>query len=146
MDRFDNPFREMDELRRAFDRVFGPWPGASAFLPGRSARGYPLLNVAEEEDAFVIEALAPGLDRGSLEVRLERDLLTISGEKKPLQGVSPEAYHRSERSTGRFTRTLRLEAEIQPDGIAAEYRDGILKIRLPKSPRAVPRKIAVNVK
>jgi HSP20 family protein len=151
MDRFSNPFRELDLLRRGIDQVFSDmWPGfsgrGSLFLPGRSARGYPLINLYGDPEQYVVEAFAPGLDLGSLDVSVQGNLLTISGEKKPLPDVKPEAYHRNERSAGKFVRSYQLDCEINEGAVSAEYKRGILTITLPKSESAKPKKIAVSVK
>jgi HSP20 family molecular chaperone IbpA len=97
MDRFFNPFRELEALRRGIDQVFADaWPGSlcrgSLFLPGRSARGYPLINLSGDPEKYVVESLAPGLDLGSLDVPVQGNTLTISGEKKSIPDVSWYQY------------------------------------------------------
>ncbi|MEZ4388021.1 MAG: Hsp20/alpha crystallin family protein [Candidatus Krumholzibacteriia bacterium] len=151
MDSYWNPFQELEVLRRGIDDVFASvWPtGAgrtSAFLPGRSARSYPLLNIAARDDRFVIDAFAPGLDKDSLEVTVDRNVVRISGEKRDLTDVAPERFHRRERAAGRFTRTVQLDGEIDEKRVEATYADGILHLDLPKSAAALPRKISVAVK
>lgn len=145
-----NLFRELDSLHSEFDRLFegfgpfGPGRFRSTFLPGRSARAYPMLNVYEDAERVTIEALAPGLDVDSLDVSVKGDTLTISGEKKPLPGVKRETYHRNERATGRFVRTLRLSAMVDETRGEAHYENGLLTIHLPKAEKAKPRKITVT--
>jgi HSP20 family protein len=151
MDRFLSPFGELEALRRGIDQMFVDlWPGfrgrSSVFLPGRSARGYPLINLSGEPDKFIMEAYAPGLDLSTLDVSVKGNTVTITGEKKSIPNVKPEAYHRSERSTGKFLRSYQLECEINAVEVKAEYKDGILTIMLPKSEKAKPKKITVNVK
>lgn len=151
MNRFLSPFGELEALRRGIDQMFVDlWPGfrshSSVFLPGRSARGYPLINLSGESDKYVMEAYAPGLNLGSLDVSVKGNTVTITGEKLPLDDVKAEAFHRSERSTGKFVRSYQLECEINEAEVSAEYKDGILTISLPKSEKEKPRKIAVNVK
>ena len=151
MDSYGNPLQELDALRRDFDHLFASiWPGergrGAAFLPGRSARTYPLLNVSAEEDRYVVEALAPGLDLDKLEVTVSQGALTIAGEKLTHGDVAPEAFHRRERAAGRFVRTLRLDREIDDDGVEARYDDGILTVTLPRAKSDLPRKVAVEVK
>jgi HSP20 family protein len=141
---------ELDQLRREVDRVFdGYWPSwgrlRSAFLPGQSMRSYPLVNVYEDENAMHVEALAPGLDTDALKVSVQGNVLTLSGEKKPLPSVKPEQYHRNERATGRFVRTFSLNTEVDPDAVEASYSNGILTVTLPKHERAKPKEISVNV-
>jgi HSP20 family protein len=142
----------MEGLRREIDRAFEqagmglPPLFRSAFLPGRAAREYPLTNLYEDKDAVYVEALAPGVEPGSLNISVVRNLVTLSGEKKGLPaGVSPDAVHREERAAGRFTRTLELPAEIDDDRVQAEYRNGLLLLTLPKAEKAKPKKISVQV-
>jgi len=146
-----NPFTEMDALRREIERVFEgytpKWTGwKSVFLPGTSARTYPLMNVSEDAENVIVEALAPGLDTESLQVSVKGDALTIQGEKKALGGVKPEAYHRSERAAGKFVRTFELPSEIDEAKVKAEYANGLLTITLPKAEKAKPKQISVKVK
>ena len=118
-----------------------------AFLPGRAARLYPMMNLREDKDSLYIEALAPGLDPGSLELTVHGDQLRLQGEKQSIStDIKPEQWHRSERSAGRFARTLTLPAEVESDKVKAEYRNGILYITLPKHERAKPKQISVEVK
>jgi HSP20 family protein len=151
MDRFFRPFSELEGLRRGIDQLFSDtWPGSlgrgSLFLPGRSARGYPLVNLSGDPEKYVVEAFAPGLDLGSLDVSVQGNTFTISGEKKPIPDVKPEAFHRNERSAGKFMRSYQLDCEINEADVKAEYKNGILTITLPKSEKAKPKKIAVKVK
>ena len=147
-------FEEMNRLRQELDTVlggdFGPrWNlpfSRFSFLPGRSARSYPLMNVVERDEAFEVEALAPGLDPSSLELSFSDRTLSISGEKTAIgDETSNERVHRLERSGGRFHRTLRLEQDVDRDAIQAAYRDGILTVTLPKAENARPRSIEVEV-
>lgn len=147
-----DPFREMEamwrevdrDLRRA-DRRALPFSRV-AFLPGRAARLYPMINLKEAEDAYHVEALAPGVDPESLNVTVVHNQLTISGEKKPItEDVKPEAFHRNERAAGKFVRSIDLPSEVDSDKVSADYRDGILSITLPKTEAAKPRQISVSV-
>ncbi|MDK2970357.1 MAG: hypothetical protein PWP23_112 [Candidatus Sumerlaeota bacterium] len=145
-----NPFRELEALRREVDRLFegvaSPSKLRSAFLPGRSARSYPLINIQESGDDLTVEALAPGVDPASLEVAIEGGSLVIAGEKpRPAQNVSPEAWHRSERAAGRFLRKIKLSVPVDEENVTADYRNGVLTVKLQKADAAKPRRIAVNV-
>ena len=151
MDTFWNPFDEMEALRRDFDELFGAlWPSGrgrhSAFLPGWSARSYPLLNVDTNENDVTVHADAPGLDPDRLQVTVSRGVLTIGGEKADRGDVPAEQYHRRERATGRFVRSLHLDREIDEKGVEANYADGILTVRMPRAESDMPRKIDVAVK
>lgn len=148
-------FRSMDALRREFDRAFEEsgygWSrrpfSRFSFLPGRAARGYPLMNVSEDENSVHVAALAPGLNPDSLNIHIVENQLTISGEKPALSGdIRPEAYHRNERAAGKFVRTISLPSQVDQAKAKAEYTNGILTISLPKAEAARPRKIDVKVK
>ena len=146
---FWDPLRELEQLRREMDRISEsvvpsrPW--TVGFLPGRGARQYPRLNVAETAEGYVAEALAPGIDPQTLDLNVKENVLTIAGEKSAPEGVKAEAVHRSERSAGRFVRTLELPAEIDADKVKASYSDGILRVVLPKAEQTEPRRIDVEV-
>jgi len=148
-----DPFSGLDALRREIDRTFEEfwnerWPrtGRVAFLPGRSARQYPLVNLHEDEGHLYVEALAPGVDPKTLDLSVVHGTLTIKGEKPGLAQVSAEAYHRNERGAGRFTRTLELPVEVEAGKVTAEYKHGLLLVTLPKSQAARPKQIPISVK
>jgi HSP20 family protein len=146
-----NPFRDMEEFRREIDRMFEDlFPSRRrwrvAFLPGHSARRYPLVNVHDDKDAVYVQALAPGLNTDTLHVTVVRDTVTISGEKLPASAdVRPEAFHRSERAEGRFVRKIELPTEVDESKVSANYTNGLLLITLPKAEKAKPRQVTVNV-
>lgn len=138
--------REMDELFRAFEEDFWDLPSFRfSFLPGVSARSYPLINIAEDKDNLYIEALAPGVNPDTLEVSVLNNTVKIAGEKPAVKDVKPEAFHRNERSSGKFIRTVSLPVDVDTDKVKAEYKNGILLITLPKAESAKPKQITVNV-
>lgn len=145
-----DPFHEMDALRREIDRVLtdyahtGPVRSVS-FLPGTSARAYPLLNMSEDRDNVYVQGLAPGIDPETLDVSVQHNTLTVSGAKPGPSGVSAEAFHRNERAAGRFVRSLDLPAEVDSAKVQARYEQGLLTITLPKAEAAKPRQINVAV-
>jgi HSP20 family protein len=140
-----NPWRDIDN---AFNNV-GPANGhrfRSAFLPGRAARQYPLVNLSEDRDHIYVEALAPGVDPASIDVAVMRNVLTISGEKRRLpEELKPGAIHRSERASGKFVRSIELPIEIVSDQVKAEYKHGLLMVTLPKAAAAKPKQINVSI-
>jgi HSP20 family protein len=147
-----NPWQTLEALRRELDRVFDGTETRNepffrtAFLPGRAARRYPLINLYEDKDAVYLEALAPGVDAATLNLSVVGNTLSITGEKRRVAGdVKPEAFHRSERATGKFVRHLQLPVEVDESKVRADYKDGLLIITLPKAERAKPKQIAVQV-
>lgn len=152
MARWD-PFDGMDALRREIDQAFeraGTQDAPmfrSAFLPGRGAREYPLINLYDDQNTLYIEALAPGADPGSFNITVVGDTLTLSGEKRRVAGdVKPEAFHREERAAGKFVRSIDLPVEVDDsNNPKAEYKNGLLLVSLPKSEKAKPKQITVQV-
>ena len=147
-----DPFQELEALRHQVERVFedyrgGRWPfSRTAFLPGLAARGYPLVNVNEDADNVYVEALAPGLDAESLDITVRDDVLRIAGEKPSVNpDIEAEAFHRNERSAGRFVRTLSLPTGVDAGKVKAKYATGLLTITLPKAEEAKPKQIEVSV-
>jgi HSP20 family protein len=145
-----DPFREIEALRREIDRALaqaglgpaGRWP--LAFLPGRAARQYPLVNLYDDGANLYVEALAPGVDPDRFEVTVTGKTLTIAGEKAGLDGIPPERVHRTERAAGRFVRIVELPAEVDPNGVSAQYQHGLLLLTLPRASSTQPRRIAVQ--
>ncbi|NUQ69773.1 MAG: Hsp20/alpha crystallin family protein [Chthonomonadales bacterium] len=146
-----NPWREIEALRRELFRATGspgsriPRASSVAFLPGRAARAYPLTNVSEDGDTIYVQALAPGLDPDKLELTVLGTTLTISGEKPKTEGITADAYHRTERSAGRFVRSIELPTQVEADNVTARYVNGLLHIRLPRAAAARPRQVSVSV-
>lgn len=147
------PFDPYQSLRREIENVFertGPqlFPTfRTAFLPGRAAREYPLVNLYEDPDHVQVEALAPGADPGSFNITMVGRTLTISGEKpRAPDDVKPEAFHREERAAGRFNRSIEIPCDVEEgEGLSGQYRNGLLLVTLPKSEKAKPKQIKVQV-
>jgi HSP20 family protein len=105
-----------------------------------------LVNLNEDKDNIYLEALAPGVDPTAVNLTIVRNKLTLSGEKGRVEGeIRPEAFHRSERASGKFTRSLELPVEVDEVQANAEYKNGILKLTLPKAEKAKPKQINVRV-
>jgi HSP20 family protein len=146
-------FEDMDRLRREINRVLGdvgtgwshPFSRVS-FLPARAPRAYPLVNIFDEEERYLVEALAPGLDPVTIDITVLENRLAVSGTKEGMPAeIETDCCHRAERAAGRFQRTINLPGEIDRERIEAEYVNGLLRISLPKSEKARPKKIQVKV-
>ncbi len=142
-------FRELDSLRREIDEAFrGVGLGRLAspqFLTGGGSRRFPLVNISEDETGVYVEALLPGVEAESIDISVLRNTLTLSGERKTDETAKAVVWHRNERGTGRFSRTIELPAEIDGARVSARYKDGVLAIDLPKTEAAKPKKISVSV-
>lgn len=103
----------------------------------------PPLDVAETENEMVVRVEIPGMDEKDVDINLSRGLLTVSGEKK-VEKVENETCHCMESCYGKFSRTVRLPFEVDTDKVDAIFRNGVLRITLPKSEAAKPKKIEVK--
>jgi HSP20 family protein len=147
-----NHWQTLETLRREIDKAFSETDTRrepffrTAFLPGRAARRYPLINLYEDTEAMYVEALAPGVDSETLNVSVVGNTVSITGEKRRVAGdVQPEAFHRSERATGTFVRHIELPSEVDENNVQADYKHGLLTVTLPKTAKAKPKQIAVQV-
>ena len=130
-------FRLHDEMDRLVEGFFQDMPGARPY-----GAAYPALNTWQDGDFAYVEAELPGLTIDDVEVYVLGNEITLSGERKLEEGEGA-AWHRRERSQGRFSRTLALSWDIDPDKVEARLQDGVLTVRLPKSESAKPKKIKV---
>lgn len=140
-------FAELDRLQRDLTSVFEGSPS----IRGIGRGGYPALNVGSTDSALEVYAFAPGLDPATIDVNLDRGVLTIDGERKA--GLPPQAeagsdskrtVHLQERFTGRFRRVVSLPDDIDPNAVTADYKDGVLRVSVQRRAAAQPRRIAVN--
>ena len=139
------PF-EFDRIRREMDRLW------DSFLEGRPMRRaedgrewLPSIDVSETKNELVIKAELPGLDPKDIDISMNNGYLTIKGEKKHEKEEKDENYHLIEKSYGSFTRSVRLPREVQNDKITASFKNGVLRITLPKSEEAKKKEIKIKV-
>jgi HSP20 family protein len=136
------PF-EFDRIRREMDRLW------DSFLEGGSMRKagewLPSIDVSETKSDLVIKAELPGMDPKEIDISMNNGLLTIKGEKKHEREEKDENYHLVERSYGSFTRSVRLPKEVQGDKITASFKNGVLRVTLPKSEEAKKKEIKIKV-
>ena len=134
-------WQELRRLQRDLEHLFDRGAPQGAPVAG----DYPPINITRTPDGLVfVEALCPGADKSSLDVTVVGDTLTIKGERKPEPGVGDARYHRRQRVTGPFTRTVRLGERIDPDQVHATYAQGILLLRLSRVPDATPKRITIQ--
>jgi len=129
-----------DEMNRLFSRFFDDWVPEAL---GRS-QWLPALDIAERDDAVVVKADLPGIKPEEIEITVEDNVLTISGEKKESTETQEENYYHCERRHGRFRRDIPLPRSVDPEKIDASCQDGVLTVTLPKRQEAKPKRITVK--
>lgn len=135
-------FAEFDRLQREVSGLFDNTPSIRG--PGRG--GYPALNVGTLPGSVEVYAFAPGLDPASIEVNLDRGVLTLAGERQRTAPPSDAktTVHLEERFAGRFRRVVSLPDDIDPDAVSARYTDGVLHVSVQRRQATPPRRIAVQ--
>jgi HSP20 family protein len=140
------PFGEFERMRRDMDRLWDSFlEGAPRRRGEERGEWLPSLDVSETKNEVVVKAEVPGMDPKDIDLSLSDGVLTIKGEKKQEKEEKEANYHLVERSYGAFVRSVRLPREVQSDKISASYKDGILKIALPKSEEAKKKEIKIKV-
>ena len=105
----------------------------------------PVVDIYEQGSDIVLKAELPGVDPKNVDVRLENNTLTLRGERTFDNEVQRESYHRIERSYGAFSRSFTLPSVVDQTHIKAEFRDGLLRVTMPKREEAKPKQIAINI-
>jgi HSP20 family protein len=140
-----NPWTEMDAIRRELDRALSGYFLDNGQAPRNKARAvFPPVNVSDDGDSLHVVALAPGVDPDSWNVELNDGYLRVTGNRVAAD-AKPESFHRQERWTGEFSRSIKLPVAVDRDKVSAEYIDGILRIALPKAEIAKPKRVSVSV-
>jgi len=137
------------EMNRLFDDVFSFGGGGGGDWGGSTAAAYasaPRLDIHESDQELTVEAELPGVDRADLDVRLDGDLLTISGEKRSRRDDKQHNAHLSECSYGRFQRSVQLPFRPEANDVQAEFDGGVLKLRMPKRPEVQEGSRRIEVK
>ncbi len=134
--------RWLEDFRREMDELFQNFLGSEQ--GGEAAVFAPRTNVAETDKAYEVTVDLPGMKPEEFNVELKDGQLWITGERKHEAEERGKAYHRIERAYGQFRRVIPLDQNVDPDKVAAEYKDGVLRIEVPKSEAAQPKRITVQ--
>ncbi len=132
-------------LRDEMDKLFEDFFGRSGFPVFTGSGWMPPMDILETKKDVVVAIELPGINPKEVSISVMEDRLTVKGEKKQEQELKEEALFRSERSFGAFQRTVQLPGEVVGDKARATYKDGVLTIVLPKSQKAMPKEIRVEV-
>lgn len=142
-----NPIKEIEEMEKRLSSILGrPAPAVGDKKEAITvAEWSPLVDITEDEKEYTIKAELPDVKKEDIKLNVHDDVLTITGERKYEKEEKGKKYHRVERAYGSFMRSFTLPENADGSKIAAEYKDGLLKVRLPKSEKAKPKAIEVKV-
>ena len=143
-----DPFREMQELQQRISGLFGRPQGRRSEEREdsiASSEWAPLVDIIEDEKEYLVKAELPEVKREDVKVSVENGMLTIRGERKIEKEEKDKRYHRLERGYGSFVRSFMLPDIAEASKVTAEFKDGILRVHLPKSEMATTRHIEVKV-
>jgi HSP20 family protein len=142
------PVRELHSMQNEMNRLFNTFFDA----PSRGDNGQtglrrwiPAMDVVETDEHFVLRADLPGLTAEDVNIELDDNVLTISGERTAEHEQRNEGYYRVERASGSFSRSLTLPEGVEPDGIQASFESGVLEVRIPKPEQHKPRKVQISL-
>ena len=134
-----DPFRELNVLNERMGNFFGRgWE-----LPESTTTWNPAVDIFENDNEVIIKAELPGMNAKDIEVKLENNVLMLRGERHFEKETKEENYHRVEREYGTFSRSFALPTAVNGDKVTAEYKDGVLKIVLPKKEETKPKPIKI---
>ncbi len=139
-------WRPLQDLKREMDRIWQEFFGKT-YVPEKweGVEWAPAVDVSETDDAVIVKVDVPGVKPEDMEISLSDNVLVIKGEKKREEEEKKENFYRMERYYGSFMRAIQLPCEVQEDKVEARYKDGVLKIVLPKKPEEVKKVIKINV-
>ena len=139
-----DPFRDLnmlqDRMNRLFDDTGRTWRPDE---PAATTTWSPAVDIFETEGEIVVKAELPGMERNDIGVNLEKNVLTVKGERRFTKETKDDNYHRIERSYGTFSRAFSIPTTVDEEKIRADYKDGVLKIVLPKKEQAKPKQIRI---
>ena len=144
------PVRELGTLQNEMNRLFNTFFDAPAPMHGQGTasaqrRWIPAMDLVETEDAFVLKADLPGLSEQEVNIELEDNVLTVSGQRASEHEERREGFYRVERGWGSFSRSLTLPEGVDAQAVEANFDRGVLEIRIPKPQSRQPRKVSISV-
>ena len=143
-----DPFRELDDLQDRLSTIFGRAPVKKEGDKREAltvAEWAPLVDIVEDDKDYVIKAELPGLKKEEIKVGVQDDVLTISGERKYEKEEKDKKFHRIERAFGSFMRSFTIPDDSDGEKVSAEFKDGILRVHLPKTEKVKPKQVEVKV-
>jgi HSP20 family protein len=135
-----SPFSDLNTLQGRVNRLFDELGRTDET---NTTLWAPMADIFETQESLVLQVELPGVDRSKIDIQIENNVLTIRGERKFNNEVKSENYHRVERSYGNFSRSFSLPMVVDQEKVSADYKDGILKISLPKKEQAKAKRIQI---
>jgi HSP20 family protein len=141
-----NPARDLFSLRHNMNSLFDDffYPNSRTVENNGMWNWNPAVDIFEEEDNIVVKAEIPGMEKDQITVDVKDGVLTLKGERSEDNEVKEDRYYKKERTYGRFERAFTLPADVKADEIKAEYKDGVLKVLVPKPEVQKPKQITVH--
>ena len=141
-----SPAREIASLQQGINRLFEDVFSQSGDYDSETMGAWrPPVDIIDTEPAIVVFVEIPGVDKEAVAIEVKENVMSISGERMVDHSVGNGSYMRSERVFGRFARSFALPAMIPTEKISASFKDGVLKITIPKPEAEQPRKVSINV-
>ena len=140
-----DPFRELTSLQNRMSRLFEEQYGSGREESLTAGAFVPPVDIYEDEHSIQLKLEVPGIDQKALDVKVENNVLTVSGERKFEKEEKEENFRRVERRYGSFTRSFTLPNTVNSEDVSADYNNGVLKMRLGKRAEAKPKQIKVNI-
>ncbi len=142
-----DPFRNVAALQDRINRIFDESFSRTADLDDDISMSAwkPLVDIYETDEAIILKVELPGIKKDDVSVEVKDNVLTLKGVRTEEKEIKEKNYYRKERAFGAFSRSFNLQHRIQPDKIKARFKDGVLKIEIPKPEEEKPKQITVNV-
>ena len=140
-----DPFRELTSLQNRMSRLFEEQYGSRGEEALTAGAFVPPVDIYEDEHSIQLKLEVPGIDQKALDVKVENNVLTVSGERKFEKEEKEENFRRVERRYGSFVRSFTLPTTVNTEDVTAEYTNGVLKVKLAKRAEAKPKQIKVNI-
>jgi HSP20 family protein len=142
------PVAELNTIQNEMNRLFNTFfdqPAPTGRSGGTGRRWMPAMDLVETGDHYLLRADLPGLSDDDVNLQLQDNVLTISGERRAQHNEDEEGYYRLERAFGSFARSLTLPDGVNPDGVQAHFDRGVLEIRIPKPEQKKPRQVQITL-
>lgn len=143
-----NPFGDLEDIADRYGRLLGnhlPMRERLELL-GKDIEWKPAADIVERDDEYLIKAELPGVERDDIDIHLENDVLTITGERKLEETKDTDKTHRVERFYGRFSRSFRVPDNVDTSAIKADSKDGVLNLHLPKTEAKKPQAVKIAIR